>query len=75
MNKAINLKNTTWVQNGRVAAFASKSVGFGIKNDKGELLSSDGVKPSAYATKSAASEMAPYADGFKEHSWISPLST
>jgi len=74
MNKAISLKNVTWMSNGLVAAFTSSTAGFGIVNAKGQLLSSNGVSPAAFLRKSHAQEQAPYADGFTDHSWVTPVS-
>lgn len=74
MNKGINLKNTSWNSAGRVAKYAGGRPDYGIVNGKGQFLSTDGVKPCAFHTMHSAKYQAPYADDFKGHVWVQPIT-
>lgn len=72
-NIAKDLKNVKWKTSIGVASFKSKGASYGVLNADGMALSADGVKPVVYHSMKIAKEMAQYADGFKDHSWIKLL--
>jgi len=69
-NKAVNLKDAKWKgAHGGQKGFVGQKA-YGVLNNKGQALSSDGVAPATYASMEVAKEIAVYADDFKGHTWI-----
>ena len=68
-NVAKNIGDMKWKTSKGIAQGRAKTA-YGVLNDKGEALSSDGVSPAIYHSMKIAKEMALYADGFKDHSWV-----
>lgn len=60
-HRPVNLSGISWTDKGRRASFAASRPGFGVEEiATGRLLSSDGVQPSCWSTKSSAAVNAEY---------------
>lgn len=54
-HRPVNLAGVSWSDHGRMASFGASRPGFGVEVvATGELVSSDGVQPSCWSSKSIA---------------------
>ena len=65
--KIQNIARANWkTRDGRTATFAASTPVYGIQDtESGLWLTTDGESPSVWSRKAIASEVAPYAAGFK----------
>jgi hypothetical protein len=60
-HRPVNLAGVRWVEAGRVATFGAARPGFGVEViATGELLSSDGVRPSVWGSRNVAAVIAEF---------------
>ena len=60
-HRAINLAGVQWIEKGHLATFGAARPGYGVQViATGEVLSKDGMGPSAWRLKSAAQMVADY---------------
>jgi len=67
--KIVKLNKITWKTDLGIAKYQAQNL-FGIMNDEGKVLSRDGIQPCAWNAKKTVEIMLPYANEFKNHTWI-----
>lgn len=56
--RAVNLYGATWIDGHKECSFESSNPGFGVVDDDGRALASDGHTPSVWRTMWAAKQVA-----------------